>query len=177
MADILGLRFYGESPIGRAGRLQQRLKKEKNALVILDDLWQGFNLSMLGIVFRGHEISQMTGKDAVNDSQDQLETEKSPGDSKGCKILVTSRSKEVMSSEIGIKDGLIFPLKGIEKEEAVKLFRKVAEVTKDAELESLPDEIAKRCSGLPMAIITVAKALKNTKTRSLQRIGGEGKEL
>ncbi|KAI9079849.1 hypothetical protein K1719_038095 [Acacia pycnantha] len=166
MAEMLGLRLEDEIPSGRAVRLRQRLKNERNALVILDDLWPGFDLNMLGILFRDHEISQMTVKDTVNDSQNQLETEKSPGDSKGCKILVTSRSKEVMSSEMGIQESLIFSLMDIEKEEAVELFKKVAKVTeKDVELEPLSAEIADRCSELPMAIIAVANALRNTKSK------------
>lgn len=46
-----------ECKIGRGNRLQQRLKKEKeNILVILDDLWARLDLTILGILFKdGHQ--------------------------------------------------------------------------------------------------------------------------
>lgn len=166
MADMLGLKLDSESPIGRADRLRQRLRRENNVLVILDDLWGGFDLNMLGIPFGEDEISQMTVKDTVNDSQGKMEMEKSPGDTKGCKILVASRSVEVILNEMNVKKSSIFSLDVLEKEEAVELFKKVAKVGKeDSELKSLSAKIANRCEGLPMAIVTVAKALMKNKSK------------
>ncbi|XP_054782295.1 disease resistance protein At4g27190-like [Prosopis cineraria] len=138
MADMLGLRLDDESEIGRAGRLQQRSKKEKeNALLIFDDLWAGLDLNMLGIQFKD------------DDDSNSLKERKSSSDSKSCKILLTSRSKDVLLSEMNAKDS-IFPLEVIKQKESKKLFDKVAGITnQDLELKSLATKIVKKCADLP----------------------------
>ncbi|MED6204264.1 hypothetical protein PIB30_007735 [Stylosanthes scabra] len=49
IADMLGITLHEESEYARAIRIKERLKKEKNALIILDDVCTKFDLDMLGI--------------------------------------------------------------------------------------------------------------------------------
>ena len=50
IAEMLGMRLEEESEIVRADRIRKRLMKEKEStLIILDDLWDGLNLNILGI--------------------------------------------------------------------------------------------------------------------------------
>ncbi|KAJ6359843.1 hypothetical protein OIU77_003950 [Salix suchowensis] len=111
IADQLGLTFNEESEWGRAGRLRERLKQEKKILVVLDDLWKRLDLEAIGISF----------KDEQNE----------------CKMLLTSRELDVLSSEMEVEKN--FPI----------------------HVQSIALKIASKCAGLPLAIVTVAKALKD----------------
>ncbi|KAK8329133.1 hypothetical protein V6Z12_A11G298500 [Gossypium hirsutum] len=51
MAYSLGLKLEENSPVVRARRLGERLRKEKNVLIILDDLWKKLDLAEVGIPF------------------------------------------------------------------------------------------------------------------------------
>ncbi|CBI22416.3 unnamed protein product, partial [Vitis vinifera] len=75
LADMLGLKFEEESEMGRAARLCERLKKVKKILIILDDIWTELDLEKVGIPFGD--------------------------DRKGCKMVLTSRNKHVLSNEMG----------------------------------------------------------------------------
>ncbi|XP_057754759.1 uncharacterized protein LOC130974044 isoform X1 [Arachis stenosperma] len=161
IADMLGLRLEEESEIGRADRIRQRLKREKkNTLVILDDLWEGVDLNRLGIPFDDDGFSQMTIKDIPDFDNSMMKNEKATGEYKGCKILLTSRSKEVLSTQMDVKKNTIFSVGILDKKEAEKLFKKVAGVQgKNPKFERLTTEIVRKCGGLPMAIVAVARAL------------------
>ena len=74
LADMLGLKFE-ESEWERAARLNEEIKKEKKILIILDDIWAQLDLEEVGIPFGD--------------------------DYKGCKIVLTSINKHVLSNEIG----------------------------------------------------------------------------
>ncbi|XP_054780689.1 uncharacterized protein LOC129288216 [Prosopis cineraria] len=168
IADMLGLRLDDESEIGRAGRLLQRLKKEKESiLVILDDLWAGLDLNMLGIPSNDDDVSQMTIKDMHDFGPNMLKTEKRPGGFKRCKILLTSRIKGVLLSEMDVKENSIFSVEVLEENDAEKLFNKVAGISDEdsAELKSLSTKIANKCAKLPVALVTAGKALKNNKSK------------
>ena len=74
IADLLGLKFEEQSKVGRALGLRKRLNKEKKILVVLDDIWARLDLEEVGIPL-GNE-------------------------NEGCKILLTSRDFDVLSSEM-----------------------------------------------------------------------------
>ncbi|XP_054780745.1 disease resistance protein At4g27190-like [Prosopis cineraria] len=193
MAAMLGLTLDDETEIGRAGRLRQRLKKEKeNTLVILDDLWARFDLSMLGILSEDDDPGQMRVREMPNVGHNQMTDDKMAGempnvghnqmtddkmesDSKGYKILLTSRSRDVLSSEMGVKDS-IFTVDVMKQEESEELFNKVAGITnEDYELKLLSTKIVQKCANLPLAIVAVGKALKINKDKdawenALQRL-------
>jgi Leucine-rich repeat (LRR) protein len=100
-------------------------------LVILDDIWKNLDLEALGIP------------------------------SEGCKVLLTSRNRDVLISGMGTQED--FGLEVLAKEEAWSLFEKMAGdcVNKDPNMRTAATEVAKACSGLPLALVTVSKALKN----------------
>ncbi|KAL5823708.1 hypothetical protein ACOSQ4_021608 [Xanthoceras sorbifolium] len=91
IADKLGLEFREETESGRARKLCERLKKESTILLILDNIWKGLDMDLVGIPF-GNEHP-------------------------GCACIEQHKS--------------------------------------------LAFEVAKRCGGLPIAIVTIAKALKD----------------
>ncbi|XP_038695409.1 probable disease resistance protein At4g27220 [Tripterygium wilfordii] len=136
IADALGFKFEAETISGRSNQLHERLLKETKILVILDNIWARIDLGELGIPFRN--------------------------DHKGCKILMTSRDRRVLS-EIGTNSLKIW-VDTLDDVEAQKLFEKMAgEVVKVPYLQPLAIEIAKRCAGLPLLITTVARALSDRK--------------
>ncbi|XP_062144896.1 probable disease resistance protein At4g27220 [Alnus glutinosa] len=80
--------------------------------------------------------------------------------SEGCKVLLTSRIQKVLSEDIHVQKD--FVLKVLPEEEAWSLFEKMAgDCVKDPNLQSIAAEVAKECAGLPLALVTVSKALKN----------------
>jgi hypothetical protein len=134
MADMLDLKLDKETVLGRANRLRERLtktKEKKMILVILDDIWKNLDFEALGIPFEG------------------------------CKVLVTSRNRDVLVSGMGTQKD--FGLEVLAEEEAWSLFKKMAGdcVNKDHNMQSTATEVAKACAGLPLALVTVSKALKN----------------
>ncbi|KAK8514605.1 hypothetical protein V6N12_057505 [Hibiscus sabdariffa] len=134
IAEKLGLPIHEENIDMRATRLHERLKKEGRVLVILDDIWESLDLSALGIP--------------------------SADEHKGCKILMTSRSLDVLeylNSQPNIS------IETLREDEAWNLFKKMAGLVEGSEFQSIAVEVAKRCAGLPIAIATIAKALKPKK--------------
>ncbi|GMN54567.1 hypothetical protein TIFTF001_023685 [Ficus carica] len=80
----------------RADRLQRQLKKEKSILIILDDIWEEINLIEVGI---------------------HLENE-------GCKILMTSRSQDVLGSMGTVEN---FQVADLPAKEAMSFFKTIVE--------------------------------------------------
>ncbi|XP_022720197.1 probable disease resistance protein At1g12280 [Durio zibethinus] len=134
IADIMGLKFDELCITGRACRLCERLKKEKTILVVLDDIWARLDLEEVRIPL---------------------------GDQpKGCKILLTSRDQDVLSNGIDAKK--TFVIRVLEESEAWVLLKKMAgDSVESLELRSTAAKVAKKCGGLPVAITTVARSLRN----------------
>ncbi|ESR46232.1 hypothetical protein CICLE_v10003132mg [Citrus x clementina] len=138
IADKLGLKFDEESESGRARRLYDRLKKEKRILVILDNIWENLDLLDVGIPH---------GDDHM-----------------GCKVLFTARSEEVLSGEMESRKN--FPVGFLKEDEAWSLFTKMAgDYVEGNELKEVARDVAKECAGLPVSIVTVARALRNKSIR------------
>ncbi|KAL9450772.1 hypothetical protein AB3S75_012497 [Citrus x aurantiifolia] len=138
IADKLGLKFDEESESGRARRLYDRLKKEKRILVILDNIWENLDLLDVGIPH---------GDDHI-----------------GCKVLFTARSEEVLSGEMESRKN--FPVGFLKEDEAWSLFTKMAgDYVEDNELKEVARDVAKECAGLPVSIVTVARALRSKSIR------------
>ncbi|TKY65513.1 disease resistance protein [Spatholobus suberectus] len=185
IAEMLGMRLEEESEIVRADRIRKRLKKEKeNTLIILDDLWNGLDMKRLGIPCSDDEDgSQQDVKDfgynkiekeklsidfnklkTENLSVDfsKLKTEKLSGDHKGCKILLTSRSKEVLCNQMDVREGSTFLVGVLDEQEAEILLKKVAGIhVTNSVFDVKSAEIAKMCAGLPIALVSIGRALKN----------------
>ncbi|KAI4313411.1 hypothetical protein L6164_026395 [Bauhinia variegata] len=151
IADMLGLNLSNEqSLMGRASRLLERLKKEKNVLIILDDLWEKLNWDDIGIPFLEEH--------KYNNKKINISSEMHQRD---CKFLMTSRIREVLSNMNSQKHFFLRPLQDIE---AWKLFKDKAELDEsigNGELLSIAREVAEECGGLPLAVVTIASSLKN----------------
>ncbi|WJX72592.1 hypothetical protein P8452_56456 [Trifolium repens] len=133
IADTLDMKFKKETKEGRAMQLRQRIINEKSILVILDDIWGKLDLTEVGIPFGD--------------------------DHKGCKLVVTSRDRNVLNSEMGIQKE--FRLEVLLEGDSWKLFEKIAgDVVQDFNIKPIAVEVAKLCAGLPLLIVTVAKALR-----------------
>ncbi|XP_045824890.1 uncharacterized protein LOC123917261 isoform X2 [Trifolium pratense] len=134
IADWLGLRFGEESVLGRAHRLRQRIKMEKNILIVLDDIWTILDLKKVGIPF-GNEHN-------------------------GCKLLMTSRNQDVLL-QMDVPKDFIFKLELMSQNETWSLFQFMAgDVIKDSNLKGVAIQVAQKCAGLPLVTVTVAQALK-----------------
>ncbi|XWS42673.1 hypothetical protein CRYUN_Cryun16bG0034300 [Craigia yunnanensis] len=135
IADELGLKFDKQSDPGRAGELRDRLKKNKKVLLILDDIWMKLDMEALGIPYVGEH--------------------------RGCKILLTSRNLDVLNL-MDSQENLAIEI--LKEEEAWELFKKMTtDIVLRPDLKSTAIEVAKKCAGLPIAIVTVGKAMKNKK--------------
>ncbi|XP_060675348.1 disease resistance protein At4g27190-like isoform X2 [Ziziphus jujuba] len=133
-AEKLGLKLEEKSIRWRADRLRYKLRKEKSLLVILDDIWEKLELEDIGISFGD--------------------------DNEGYKILLTSRSQEVLYNDMGVE--LNFLVGVLSESEATNLFDKiVGDTVRKLSIQPLASEIVKECAGLPIAIATVANALRN----------------
>ncbi|XP_028798945.1 uncharacterized protein LOC114754340 [Neltuma alba] len=102
-------------------------------LIILDDVWKKFDLTgNLGIPSEHHY--------------------------KGYKLLITTRNLEVCT-EMGCQQ---IKLQMLTDEEALNLFETHATHNSSSRgLKGMPQKIVKHCGGLPIAILAIAKALKN----------------
>ena len=134
IAKELSLSFPDEdTDFQKAHLLRERLKKEK-ILVIIDDIWNKLELEVLGISFEG--------------------------DHKGSKLLLTSRSRDVLVTDMDVQEK--FEVGVLSNKEARSLFSKiVGDLAENLNLQSTMVEVVKECAGLPIAITTVANALKN----------------
>ncbi|RZC01728.1 Disease resistance protein [Glycine soja] len=161
IASALRLRLEGEGENSRAHRLMTRLKQEKeNTLIILDDLWDRLDLNKLGIPLDGDVDDNDLNTKTSNAKQGPKEAtkEKSLGDYKGCKILLTSRDKNVLTDKMEVKS--TFCVEELDDDDALRLFRKEARI--QGEMSQWKQEIVKKyCAGLPMAIVTVGRALRD----------------
>ncbi|KAL2625540.1 hypothetical protein AAZV13_07G058850 [Glycine max] len=175
IAYVLGLRLEGEGENVRADCLRRRLKQEKESiLVILDDLWDRLDLNKLGVPLDGdvdhndlskktldgdvdhNDLSKKTSKAKMGPKE--ANKEKSLGDCKGCKILLTSRDKNVLTDKMEVKS--TFCVEELDDDDALRLFQKEARI--QGEMSKWKQEIVKKyCAGLPMAIVTVGRALRD----------------
>ncbi|KAL2964909.1 hypothetical protein AAZX31_16G029800 [Glycine max] len=159
IAYVLGLTLEGEGENVRADSLRRRLKQEKeNTLIILDDLWDRLDLNKLGIPL-DDDMNGLKMKGARKpDEMSGTNKEKSLDDYKGCKILLTSRDTTVLSEKMAVKS--IFGVKELEEAEAMRLLKKVTGIP-DQMSHSKQEIVMKYCAGIPMAILTVGRALRN----------------
>ncbi|XP_031263105.1 probable disease resistance protein At4g27220 [Pistacia vera] len=134
IADMLGVTnsLPPNSELARATFLWERIKKEKRILVVLDDIWRRIELDEIGIPFGD--------------------------DHEGCKIVITSRSKLVCNQQDCQK---VFTIETLSKQESWVLFKEiVGEIVENSDIDLIARDVAAKCGGLPIAIVTVARALK-----------------
>ncbi|KAJ9673023.1 hypothetical protein PVL29_026345 [Vitis rotundifolia] len=127
-----------------------RVLKTKKFVLLLDDIWEPFNLLQVGIPPLNDRI-------------------------KKSKIVFTTRSADVcgyMEAQKSIK------VECLEEAEALSLFQaKVGEDTLNShpDMPKLSEIVAKECKGLPLALVVIARAMARAKTpeeweRKMQRL-------
>ncbi|KAF3453161.1 hypothetical protein FNV43_RR03598 [Rhamnella rubrinervis] len=137
IAEYLGMKLDEENKDIRAARLLERLKQENKILITVDDIWDKLDLEDVGISFGIHQ--------------------------RECKILLTTRSFHVLANDMDVDRNVIFAVRHLLEHEAMSLFHKIVgdQDEKDDDFQGLEAEIVKECGELPIAITTVASALKN----------------
>ncbi|XP_047177850.1 uncharacterized protein LOC124844879 isoform X2 [Vigna umbellata] len=176
IAEMLGMRLEEESEIVRADRIRKRLKKEKeNTLIILDDLWDGLDLNRLGIpISDENEGSEQDVNDISDSSYDRMEKEELSSDfnnmteenlsedHKRCKILLTSRRKQVLCNQMDVKERSTFSVGVLNETEGKTLLKRLAGIhIQNLVYDEKAIEIARMCDGLPIALVSIGRTLKN----------------
>ncbi|XP_028789178.1 disease resistance protein At4g27190-like [Neltuma alba] len=156
IAYQLGFHLDEKTSIGRADRLFARIKMEKNVLVILDDLWEKIDLDKLGIP---SEQDLKDGK--LSFTSKRLDISQKNETYQGCKLLLTSRRLDILQKNETQSNFLI---KALDNAESWSLFEEmVGDAIKDADLQNIATQVVERCAGLPVMIVSTAKALKFNK--------------
>ncbi|KAI5605871.1 hypothetical protein BDE02_01G382100 [Populus trichocarpa] len=132
MADSLDLKFDKNSKEGRANELWQRLQGKK-MLIVLDDVWKDIDFQEIGIPFGdAHRV---------------------------CKILLTTRLEKICSS-MDCQEKVFLGV--LSENEAWALFKINAGLRdEDSDLNRVAKEVARECQGLPLALVTVGRALRD----------------
>ncbi|XP_058074904.1 probable disease resistance protein At4g27220 isoform X2 [Magnolia sinica] len=132
IAKRMGFKLQDDTESSRAIDLSSRLMKEERFLIILDDLWEPLVLAEVGIP--------------------------SPTILKDCKIIFTTRNKDVCK---GMESQVDIQVKVLSDEESWKLFKdKAGVIVDDPSFHTKAREVFKECAGLPLAIITLGRALR-----------------
>ncbi|XP_061944843.1 disease resistance protein RPS5-like [Populus nigra] len=132
IARCIGLDLSNEDEeLHIAVKLSKELMKKQKWVLILDDLWKAFELHKLGV----------------------------PIQVKGCKLILTTRSKKVCEQ---MDTQHIIKVKPVSEEEAWTLFieRLGHVIAFSPEVEQIAKSITKECDGLPLGIITMAGTMK-----------------
>ncbi|KAL5834350.1 hypothetical protein ACOSQ4_013847 [Xanthoceras sorbifolium] len=131
--DNLGLQFTKETVSRRANKLCDRLKKEERILIILDNIWGSIDFEKVGIPFEN--------------------------DRKGLKLLLTTRNRDVLTNVVDSQCN--YHIEALNEADAWSLFKSIAGTCVDhPDLIYIATKVAKECRGMPVAIVTIAKALK-----------------
>ncbi|KAL8517961.1 hypothetical protein ACS0TY_009310 [Phlomoides rotata] len=139
IAEKLKLELEETSLSGRAQRLLRRLRGGKRILIVLDDVWKPLKLEELGIPCESG--------------------------TEGCTILLTSRNRSVFTS-MDVAEANILGMEILTEEEAWSMFNEklgTCRVDDEIQFSSLAREIANECKCLPLALVSVAGALKQLK--------------
>ncbi|RXH91590.1 hypothetical protein DVH24_020613 [Malus domestica] len=106
--------------------------KDKKVLVILDNIWESIDLQAVGLPCLPN-----------------------------CRILLTSRTRKLLSSEKRLQKD--FELRVLNEKEAWCLFEmKAGDVVKNPDIRTVATDVAKKCGGLPVLVVTVASSLRNS---------------
>ncbi|XP_049401875.1 probable disease resistance protein At4g27220 isoform X2 [Solanum stenotomum] len=135
IAREVGLTLQGDNLWSRGDQLRTRLMDQNSGtLVILDDVWEALHdLDKLGIPSGSNHKHR-------------------------CKVILTTRYRNVCEAMEAQK---IMEVGTLSEEEALCLFKKKAgDIVDVPSIHDTAKEVAKECKGLPLAIITVAGALK-----------------
>ncbi|KAM6555194.1 hypothetical protein CsatB_015956 [Cannabis sativa] len=138
IAEKLGLKLEEKDSTGkRAELLRMRLKQDESKILLI-----------------------------LDDIWNELDLE-AIGIHEECRMLITSRDQQVLRNFMGVAESNVFLIGALESSEAINLFIKIIGDTKTDYINALALEIVNECGGLPIAIATVAHALKYKKEEAI----------
>lgn len=138
IADKLGPMFREESEFATVDSPSDRLKAEKNILVIIHDFSEAFDLNAIKSFLGDHRMR--------------------------CKVLTTSLYMTTLFKMDVVGSFSLAVLDNIEAWFSFK--RIVGDLAETPDLEPVIREVSKECAGLPLAIPIIAYALKSSKDSS-----------
>ncbi|XP_040373132.1 probable disease resistance protein At4g27220 isoform X4 [Rosa chinensis] len=135
-AELLGFKLEEKTEIGRSIKLKEKIMRGTGILIILDDIWKRIDFSSIGIPSH-NELQRCNSK-----------------------VLLTTRRLtvcQIMDSHAKIH------LNILSKEDSWSLFLKEARKSfdKSSNFYVVASEVARECAGLPVALIAVARALRD----------------
>ncbi|XP_038900864.1 probable disease resistance protein At4g27220 [Benincasa hispida] len=133
IGDILN-KEMPKSKEGRASFLRNMLVEMKgNILIVFDDLWKEYDLiKEVGI----------------------------PLSKEGCKVLITSRDENILTNNM-INGNDCFEVTCLNKKVSWTFFKTIIDYQfNTVDMEIVAKEVVRECGGLPLALDTIAKALK-----------------
>ncbi|KAK0605018.1 hypothetical protein LWI29_021900 [Acer saccharum] len=148
IADSLELKFQEVGVSGRADRLRS---DETRSSQQKED-WKGRNDDMtVGIPLGGDEKGNAQQKEDCEERNDDL---------RQCKILLTSRNLHVLCNHMNVQKN--FYVHTLSNKEAWNMFVKiVGDTAKNCDFNGIAVQVVQKCAGLPVAVATIANALKN----------------
>ncbi|PRQ20075.1 putative P-loop containing nucleoside triphosphate hydrolase, leucine-rich repeat domain, L [Rosa chinensis] len=135
LADRLAIQLKDQTETGRGNKLSKAIKRKNKMLIILDDIWEAIDLSIIGIP-----------------SYKELQNRNS-------KILFTTRSLDVCKSMESQPNILLDVLSD---QDSWKFFVMITKLSFEipSPFYNVARDVARGCAGLPIALEAVAKALK-----------------
>ncbi|CAN6700243.1 unnamed protein product [Malus baccata var. baccata] len=132
ITEKLGMDVDESEDMGKRANLLRTRIKEGKTLVILDDVLERINFEAVGLVGVPH-----------------------------CKLLLTSRERNVLFYDMHTQKD--FQLGFLTENESWSLFEKMAgNVIKDNRILKEATQLAKKCGGLPVLVVAVASALRES---------------
>ncbi|XP_024186497.1 probable disease resistance protein At4g27220 isoform X2 [Rosa chinensis] len=135
-AELLGFKLEEKTEIGRSIKLKDKIMRGTGILIILDDIWKRIDFSDIGIPSH-NELQKCNSK-----------------------VLLTTRKSRVCNT---MKSHAKIHLNTLSEEDARSLFVKEAgkSFDKSSNFYDVASEVARECAGLPVALVAVARALRD----------------
>ncbi|GLT31867.1 hypothetical protein SLA2020_473510 [Shorea laevis] len=137
-----------------ADRIRARLLKEKKFLIILDDVWETeIALEEIGIPSASGLQQPIDRKNEISSSSEEHPVT--------CKSLLVSKERDVLLRRMDSEYHQVFEVRKLEPDESWELFKKtIGDNVESPDLQHLAEEIVAKCLGLPVAIVSVANAMR-----------------
>ncbi|XP_042466343.1 probable disease resistance protein At4g14610 [Zingiber officinale] len=117
--------------------------KNKNCLLLLDDIWEHVDLQLLGMAHSATERGQQQPR----------------------KVMVFMTRSETVCAQMKAEKKI--KVRCLDSEQAWQLFEQNSDgdvLSSDARIKFLAEELAKECAGLPLALVTVARAMSGKRS-------------
>ncbi|XP_042465431.1 disease resistance protein SUMM2-like [Zingiber officinale] len=120
--------------------------KNKNCLLLLDDIWERLDLQLLGMAHSGTEQGQQQHQQPR-------------------KVVVFTTRSEIMCAQMNAEKKV--KVNCLDSDQAWQLFVQNSDgdvLGSDAGIKFVAEKLAKECAGLPLALVTVARAMSGKRS-------------